>query len=96
MSIVFVTGGSGFVGSHLIARLVARGDTVRALSRSDRSDQQLRGLGAEPVRVLSPCCKNPFCVQAPRRVGVAVRIFCFGTGFPAFYFTVQPFALLPG
>ncbi len=50
MSIVFVTGGSGFVGSHLIARLVARGDTVRALSRSDRSDQQLRGLGAEPVR----------------------------------------------
>lgn len=50
MSIVFVTGGSGFIGSHLIRRLVARGDTVRALSRSDRSDHQLHELGAEPVR----------------------------------------------
>lgn len=46
----FVTGGSGFVGGALIRRLVADGLEVRALSRSDRSAQAVRELGAEPVR----------------------------------------------
>jgi len=50
MSVAFVTGGNGFLGSHLIERLVARGDEVRALSRSERSDTRLRKLGATPVR----------------------------------------------
>ncbi len=47
---MFVTGGSGFVGRNLIRALVARGDRVRALSRSERSDAALKALGAEPVR----------------------------------------------
>lgn len=47
---VFVTGGSGFLGRALVRTLVARGDTVRALSRSAGADQVLSGLGAEPVR----------------------------------------------
>jgi nucleoside-diphosphate-sugar epimerase len=33
MPIVFVTGGSGYVGRNLIRALVARGDEVRALAR---------------------------------------------------------------
>ncbi len=46
----FVTGGSGFIGGRLISRLLREGWRVRALSRSDRSDEKLRGAGAEPVR----------------------------------------------
>jgi hypothetical protein len=48
--VVFVTGGSGFVGQALVRALAARGDTVRALSRGEKSDQALRAAGAVPVR----------------------------------------------
>jgi nucleoside-diphosphate-sugar epimerase len=46
----FVTGGSGFIGGKLIARLVAEGQRVRALARSDASAARVAELGAEPVR----------------------------------------------
>lgn len=46
----FVTGGSGFIGRHLIRKLIARGYRVKALSRSPNSDILLQQLGAEPVR----------------------------------------------
>jgi len=45
----FVTGGSGFVGGHLIERLVRDGWTVRALARSTRAAACVAELGAEPV-----------------------------------------------
>jgi nucleoside-diphosphate-sugar epimerase len=44
-----VTGGSGFVGGRLIERLVAEGNEVRALARSDSSAARVRDLGAEPA-----------------------------------------------
>lgn len=47
---IFVTGGSGFVGGHLIERLVRDGHRVRALARSDRSAATVQGWGAEVVR----------------------------------------------
>jgi nucleoside-diphosphate-sugar epimerase len=47
---VFVTGGSGFVGGKLIASLVADGDEVRALARSDAAAKAVSDVGAEPVR----------------------------------------------
>ena len=47
---VLVTGGSGFVGGAVLARLVAQGTTVRALARSDRAAAILTEAGAEPVR----------------------------------------------
>jgi nucleoside-diphosphate-sugar epimerase len=50
MAAAFVTGGSGFVGRNLIRHLVARGDRVRALARSDNAAQLVGALGAEPVR----------------------------------------------
>ena len=50
MTMVFVTGGSGFLGRHLIAALRARGDTVRALARSDAAAASVTALGAEAVR----------------------------------------------
>jgi nucleoside-diphosphate-sugar epimerase len=46
----FVTGGSGFVGGALIRRLASEGWTVRALARSDSSEQAVREAGAQPVR----------------------------------------------
>lgn len=46
----FVTGGSGFIGSALIHRLVGSGRRVRALARSESSAGLVAALGAEPVR----------------------------------------------
>jgi nucleoside-diphosphate-sugar epimerase len=43
-----VTGGGGFLGGAIVARLVARGDAVRSLSRGDYP--ALRALGVEQVR----------------------------------------------
>lgn len=45
----FVTGGSGFIGGRLVARLVSEGVEVRALARSRASAERVRALGAEPV-----------------------------------------------
>jgi nucleoside-diphosphate-sugar epimerase len=49
-TLAFVTGGSGFLGRHLIAELVARGVSVRALARSEASISVVRTAGAEPTR----------------------------------------------
>ena len=49
MPTAFVTGGSGFVGGALIARLRAEGWDVRALARSDAAGQKVRERGAVPV-----------------------------------------------
>ena len=46
----FVTGGAGFLGSAVVSRLLARGDDVVALARSDESATRLTRLGALPVR----------------------------------------------
>lgn len=49
MRSVFVTGGSGFIGGHLIERLRADGHTVRALARSSSAAERVRARGAEAV-----------------------------------------------
>jgi len=45
----FVTGGTGFIGSAVVAALVAAGEPVQALTRSSHSAAAVRRLGAEPV-----------------------------------------------
>lgn len=50
MTRIFVTGASGFVGGAATRRFVADGHDVRAMSRSERSDEAIRALGATPVR----------------------------------------------
>jgi dihydroflavonol-4-reductase len=49
MTPVFVTGGSGLIGGALIARLIARGDDVVALARSDAAAAKLQAAGARAV-----------------------------------------------
>ncbi len=46
---IAATGGSGFLGAHLIPRLVQDGHTVFALARSASSADVVRALGATPV-----------------------------------------------
>ena len=47
---VFITGGTGLIGSAVIAELLRSGHTVLALARSDSSAAALQAAGAEPCR----------------------------------------------
>jgi dihydroflavonol-4-reductase len=47
---VYVTGGTGVIGSALVAALVARGDEVVALARSERAAQALEAGGTRAIR----------------------------------------------
>lgn len=47
---VFLTGGTGYVGSAVAAALVRAGHSVTALNRSPQKDRNLLHLGVSPVR----------------------------------------------
>ena len=47
---VFVTGGTGLIGSAVVAELLGNNHTVLALARSDASAQAAAAAGAEPLR----------------------------------------------
>ncbi|MFI6631636.1 SDR family oxidoreductase [Nonomuraea fuscirosea] len=46
---VFITGGTGLIGSAVVAELLGHGHTVLALARSDASAQAAKEAGAEPL-----------------------------------------------
>jgi nucleoside-diphosphate-sugar epimerase len=45
-----VTGAAGFIGSHVVERLVAAGHRARGMVRTSAQGETVRQLGAEPVR----------------------------------------------
>lgn len=47
---VFVTGGTGTIGSAVVAELLAHDHTVLALARSEKSERALQGAGAQTLR----------------------------------------------
>ncbi len=47
---VFITGGTGMIGSAVVAELIGHGHSVLALARSDASALAAEGAGAEPLR----------------------------------------------
>ncbi len=47
--LTFVTGATGFVGSHVVRRLLSRGDRVRILARNSSRKSNIEGLGCEVV-----------------------------------------------
>ncbi len=50
MSTVIITGPTGILGRATIPLLVSSGHQVRDLSRSNANDEDIRALGAEPIR----------------------------------------------
>ena len=50
---VLVTGASGFIGAHLVARLIAEGATVCALVQRGRRNTRLKTLGIEHCAVVA-------------------------------------------
>lgn len=47
---IFLTGGTGLVGSSVLRALLADGHAVRALARSDSSAETVKAAGADVVR----------------------------------------------
>lgn len=75
---VLVTGGTGFLGSHLVERLLAAGRTVTVVSRQPRPELEAKGL-----RVVVGALHNPaVCADAVRDVTtvfhVAARVGVWG------------------
>ena len=67
--LTFVTGATGFVGSHVVRQLLLRGDRVRILARDSSRKTNVEGFGCEMV---IGDLKDPMsmlrCVQGCRRV----------------------------
>jgi nucleoside-diphosphate-sugar epimerase len=83
-----VTGASGFVGSHLVDALVARGDAVTALVRPSSSR---RWLDRHPVRIVAGSLDDPaFLESAVRGQDAVFHIAGVITALtPAGYFRVN-------
>ncbi|GAA5702502.1 3-beta hydroxysteroid dehydrogenase [Streptomyces avermitilis] len=75
---VFVTGGTGLVGSAVVAELLGNGHTVLALARSDASAQAAEAAGAETLR---GTIADPDVLRAGVALADGVIHLAFGNDF---------------
>ena len=75
---VFLTGATGFVGSHLVKGLLAGGHRVRALVRSlDKARTSAPGVEYVPGNILQPACLRdvmPGCDAVVHLVGIITEV----------------------
>ena len=69
---IFVTGATGFVGSHLVPRLVETGAKIRCLVRSSARAEAVQGYGVEPVP--GDVTKIKTLEQAVRGVEIVIHL----------------------
>ena len=79
---VFLTGATGFIGSHIIAELLARGHHVLGLARSDAST---RGLQAAGVDVQRGGLEKPETLAGGAAAADAVIHCAFDHNFATFF-----------
>jgi nucleoside-diphosphate-sugar epimerase len=77
---VFVTGGSGFIGSAVVTELVGSGHEVRGLARSDASAGRLTAMGAG---VVEGSLTDLDLVQRAAAASDGVAHLAFGHGEPS-------------
>lgn len=70
---VYLTGGTGLIGSHVAERLRARGDDVLALVRTTSETSHLRAMGCDLVEGDT---RDDVAAQAARMRGCAAVIHC--------------------
>ena len=74
---VFITGGTGLIGSAVVAELLAAGHSVTALTRSEASAAKARAGGADTVPGSHSCTEEYRQCSSktthPRRTGLALH-----------------------
>ncbi|MEO6533563.1 MAG: SDR family oxidoreductase [Pseudolysinimonas sp.] len=76
----FVTGASGWIGSHVTAELIANGHQVVGLARNDDSAAKIQALGAEVFR---GSIDEPDALRAPAGASDGVIHLAFNHDFSA-------------
>jgi len=75
-----VTGGAGFIGSHLTARLVALGHDVRVVDNLSTGDEaNLAGVAGDIEFLRSDLCEVDVCSRAVSGIDVVFHVAAFAT-----------------
>jgi nucleoside-diphosphate-sugar epimerase len=76
--VIFVTGGTGYVGAAVADRLVAAGHSVVGLARSDQAETALRRRGVEPYR--GDLCDRARLAETARQADATIHVASAGRG----------------